>query len=89
MKTNEITFLPKAYCGYSGGSRAYVAYQGRLTADKYERIANLLAQTGYTPGWKCTNVRIEQTCGGMYSYKEDGAGGLLPSIEVFHLSGDK
>lgn len=86
--TEDITFIPQAYCGYSGNGRAYVGYEGRLTAGKEIQIRDILCQVGYVPGWKSKNVAIKRS-GGMWAYKEDGASGLLPSIEIFHLSGDK
>ena len=89
MTTEETTLLDQAYCGYNAGSRAYVPYSGKLTAKKEQAICNLLAQCGYVPGWKCKDVVIKQVCGGMWSYKEDGGSGLLSSVEVFHLQGDK
>lgn len=86
--TEDITFIPQAYCGYSQSGKAFVQYDGRLTKDKESRICDLLCQVGYTPGWKSKNVAIKRS-GDMWAYKEDGAGGLLPSVEIFHLSGDK
>lgn len=81
--------MPQAYCGTCGNSRAYVSYAGRLTSSKELKIQLMLAQVGYTPGWKCKNVKVKKSRGGMWEYKEDGGSGLLSSIEVFHLQGDR
>jgi hypothetical protein len=80
--------LDKALCGYNAEGRAYVPYEGNLTAIKYDRAREALECAGYNVGWKCSNVRIEK-CGDMFKYVEDGASGLNPKIEVFYLSGDK
>lgn len=86
-----IANLPKAYCGFrnSDGGKAYVEYSGNLTKPKLEAIEKLLESNGYYPGWKSTNVRIKRTGYKLFVYKEDGGSGLLSSIEVFHLQGDR
>lgn len=69
--------IPQAYVGYNQSGRAYIPYDGRLTALKEAGISKILSDNGYQPGWKTKNVEInEENENGFSSYREDGAGGF-------------
>lgn len=80
-----ITKIPLAICGYRLGRRAYVPYSGNLTEAKYLKIKKILDREGFSFGWRCRDIEIFEDDAGLVRYKEDGAGGAVEEIKVFHI----